>query len=80
MDDEEEGGQGVPLVDGEEDGEDRGDPMDGERGRGLSVKGGDPGYEDEAEPLGLQNPVLPVPADPFIGMEEFQAEQETGRW
>jgi hypothetical protein len=40
MDNEEEGDQGVHLADGEQDGEDGGDPMEEERGHGLSVKGG----------------------------------------
>ncbi len=42
VNDEEQGGQGVPLADGEEDGEDRGDLMEKKGGCSLSVEGGNP--------------------------------------
>ncbi len=40
--DYEEGGQRVPLADGEEDGEDRRYVMEKKRGRGLTMKSGNP--------------------------------------
>ncbi len=51
MDDKEEGGQGVTLAEGEEDGEDRVDPMGEERGHNLSVKGGDTASEARLNPM-----------------------------
>ncbi len=64
-------------MDGEEDGKDKGDPMEENGGRGLPVEGDDPASEDMAETHGLQDPVHPVHADPIISLEEIQAEQET---
>ncbi len=51
VNDKEKGGKGLPLADGEEDGEDGGDLMEEKRGRSLSVEGGNPASEHLANPM-----------------------------
>ncbi len=70
VNDKKQGGQGVPLADGEEDGEDRGDLMEKKRSRSLSLEGGNPASENLAKSHGLQDNVHPIHADSITSMEE----------